>query len=114
MFYKMIENKCNEWYMSEHCTVKPLIEYIEKTGQMRDAQVSAIKTYLFLKIGCECKPLEFLFRNGVFNCINLNDVELSSNTREHLENNPAATALFEYACLKTTKMSRFQKSLRKQ
>ena len=62
MFYKMIENKCNEWYNSEQCTVHNLIEYIEKTGQMRDAQIEAIKVYLFLKISCECKPLEFLFR----------------------------------------------------
>ena len=53
MFYKMIENKCKEWYNSENCTVRNLIEYIEKTGQMRDAQIEAIKVYLFLKIGCE-------------------------------------------------------------
>lgn len=41
MFYKMIENKCTQWYESERCTVKNLIEYIEKTGQMRDAQIEA-------------------------------------------------------------------------
>ena len=58
MFYKMIENKCREWYHSEECTVHSLVEYIEKTGKMRDAQVEAIKLYLFLKIGCGCKPLE--------------------------------------------------------
>ena len=45
MFYKMIENKCTQWYESEQCTVKNLIEYIEKTGQMRDAQIEAIKVY---------------------------------------------------------------------
>lgn len=53
MFYKMIENKCTQWYESERCTVKNLIEYIEKTGQMRDAQIEAIKVYLFLKITCQ-------------------------------------------------------------
>ena len=37
MFYKMIENKCTQWYESERCTVKSIFEYIEKTGQMRDA-----------------------------------------------------------------------------
>ncbi len=42
----MIENKCTQWYESERCTVKNLIEYIEKTGQMRDAQIEAIKVYL--------------------------------------------------------------------
>ena len=33
MFYKMIENKCTQWYESERCTVKNLIEYIEKQGR---------------------------------------------------------------------------------
>ena len=56
MFYKMIEAKRDEWLASETCTVKAVIDYIVKTGQMRDAQVEAIKTYLFLKIACGCKP----------------------------------------------------------
>lgn len=30
MFYKMIENKCTQWYESDQCTVKNLIEYIKK------------------------------------------------------------------------------------
>ena len=114
MFYKMIENKCKEWYASEQCTVRNLIEYIEKTGQMRDAQIEAIKVYLFLKIGCECKPLEFLFRNGCFNSINLNDIELSTATREYLEENSAATALFEYARLTNDKGEQVSEKLEKQ
>lgn len=69
MFYKMIESKCKEWYGSEQCTVHNLINYIEKTGQMRDAQIEAIKVYLFLKIGCQCQPLSSLFTRGVFNNI---------------------------------------------
>ena len=114
MFYKMIENKCKEWYSSNQCTVNPIIDYIEKTGQMRDAQIEAIKIYLFLKIGCECKPLEFLFRNGVFNSINLNDVELSTNTREFLEENPAAAALFESSRLTNDKGEQVSEKLEKQ
>lgn len=114
MFYKMIENKCKEWYASEQCTVHNLIEYIEKTGQMRDAQIEAIKVYLFLKIGCECKPLEFLFRYGCFNSINLNNIELSTATREYLEENPAATALFEYSRLTNDKGEQVSEKLEKQ
>ena len=110
----MIENKCKEWYNSEQCTVHNLIEYIEKTGQMRDAQIEAIKVYLFLKIGCECKSLEFLFRHGCFNSINLNDIELSTATREYLEENPAATALFEYSRLTNDKGERVSEKLEKQ
>ena len=100
MFYKMIENKCKQWYLSNDCTVKSLIDYIEKTGQIRDAQIEAIKTYLFLKVKCECKPLEVLFREGFFNSIDLDKAEITSSTRSYLLNNPAATALFEYSLLK--------------
>lgn len=103
MFYKMIENKCREWYSSEQCTVKNIIEYIEKVGQLRDAQIEAIKVYLFLKIACECKPLELLFREGYFNSIDLDNIDLSTNSRRYLESNPAAAALFEYSRLTNDK-----------
>ena len=114
MFYKMIENKCREWYHSEECTVHSLVEYIEKTGKMRDAQVEAIKLYLFLKIGCGCKPLELLFRHGYFNSINLNDVELFTTTRTYLEENPAAAALFEYALLTNDRGEEVSEGIEKQ
>ena len=114
MFYKMIANKCAEWYNSEQCTVRSLVEYIEETGQMRDAQIEAVKVYLFFKIGCECKPLESLFRHGHFNSINLNDVELSTAAREYLEGNPAASALFEYARLTNDKGEQVSEKLEKQ
>lgn len=114
MFYKMIANKCKEWYVSERCTVRHLIEYIEETGQMRDAQIEAIKVYMFLKIGCECKPLDFLFRNGHFNSINLDDIELSVPTREYLKANPAATALLEYSRLTNECGKQVSESLEKQ
>lgn len=100
MFYKMIENKRNQWFASDDCTVKPLIEYIEKTAQMRDAQIDAIKTYLFLKIACGCKPLSKLFEEGAFNSIELDDIALSTSTRDYLKTSPAAAALLEYAMLK--------------
>ena len=49
MFYQMITNARNRWLASPECTVINLIAYIEHAGQMRDAQIDAIKTYLFLK-----------------------------------------------------------------
>lgn len=101
MFYKMIENKRNQWLSSAKCTITPLIDYIVKTGQMRDAQIEAIKTYLFLKIACDSQPLATLFKSGFFNTLDLNMLELSQNTREYLLVHPSAAALFEYACLKT-------------
>ena len=114
MFYKMIENKCREWYDSSQCTVQNLIEYIEKKGKMRDAQIEAIKVYLFLKIACECKPLELMFKKGRFNSANLNDIELSTATRELLQENPAAAALLEYSRLKNDKGEQVSEKLEKQ
>lgn len=103
MFYKMIENKRNQWLSAPNCTVSTLIDYIIKTGQMRDAQTEAVKTYLFLKIFCECKPLEKLFCGGYFNTLDLAEIEVSENTRNYLISHPEAAALYEYACMKNDK-----------
>lgn len=99
MFYKMIERARERWYSSADCTIQSLIEYMTKQGNLRDAQIDAIKTYLFLKIGCENKPLSVLFSSGKFNSLNLDDLEISNKVREYFVNHPAAAALYEYACL---------------
>lgn len=99
MFYKMVNKKRDEWFNSSSCTIKHLINYIIKNDQMRDAQIEAIKTYLFLKIACENKPLHILFSEGMFNSINFDDIELKTHTKDYLSNNPSSAALFEYAGL---------------
>lgn len=99
MFYKMINLKRDAWYNSVDCTVNGIVDYIIKTDQMRDAQIEAIKTYLFLKIACNNLPLSELFISGCFNNLDLNDIELSTDTRNYLTAHPAAAALFEYATL---------------
>ena len=100
MFYKMITNARNRWLMSDQCTVKDLFAYIETAGQMRDAQIDAIKTYLFLKIACDCQPLADLFRLGKFNTLELDEVPLKTSTKDFLMERPSAAALFEYARLR--------------
>ena len=100
MFYKMIERKRDEWYASAECTVNAIIGYIEQAGFMRDAQIDAIKTYLFLKIKCRCAPLATLFAEGAFNALDLDEAALPTTTRDYLKANPAAAALYEYACQK--------------
>lgn len=67
---------------------------------MRDAQIEAIKTYLFLKIACDGKPLWKLFSEGTFNTMDIDDLPLSTNARVELKSNPAAVALLEYASSK--------------
>lgn len=100
MFYKLIKHKCDQWFQSADCTVRPLIRYIEQRGMMRDAQIEAIKTYLYLKIACNGMPLFRLFSEGYFNDINIGVEELTVETRRILETNKAALALFQYSRLK--------------
>ena len=101
MFYKMIEKKRNAWLASTDCPVSDVIDYIERKGRMRDAQVEAIKTWLFLKIGCGCKPLAELFAGGVFNSMDIGALELSDHVKDFLRKNNAAAALYEYADMRS-------------
>lgn len=99
MFYKIIEKKRNEWLSSPSCVITDLISYIEHQHKMRDAQIESIKTYLFLKIECQNRPLWELFASGKFNYTNVDNLEVNRVTREVLESNPAALALWEYASI---------------
>lgn len=98
MFYKMITKKRDEWFNGD-CSVKSLVAYMEDTNQLRDAQIDAIKTYLFLKIACGNKPLYELFSEGTFNTLNLDELEISTTTRNALKSDPALAALYEYASI---------------
>lgn len=100
MLYKLIEKKRNEWLNSNECTVSELLKYIEQRGMMRDAQLEAIKTYLFLKIACQNQPLWKLFVDGRFNDTNIGQLELTETARQVFSTTPAAVALFQYARLK--------------
>ena len=100
MFYDLIQRKRNEWLSSENSLVVSVLSYIERRGMMRDAQIDAIKTYLFLKIGCNNKPLWQLFSEGDFLTLNLDEISLTVKARQVLETNKAAATLYEYACSK--------------
>ncbi len=98
MFYSIIQRKRKEWLSRVDCPVNSLLSYIESKGVMRDAQIEAIKTYLFLKIECGNKPLWRLFTEGDFLSLNLDNMSLTAKARRILETNKAATSLYEYAC----------------
>jgi len=102
MFRNAILERCKTWFKSSECTVEELVSYIEMTGRMRDAQIEAIKMYLFLKIACNNRSMYDLVSNGEFNIIDLEEIELKSGTRAFLKENPAAVALFQY-CLDAKK-----------
>lgn len=114
MFYRMIINARDRWFSSPACTAREVVKYIEQTNQMRDAQVDAIKTYLYLKISCGCVPLSQLFCQGAFNTLDLEQEEISTSVRDFLAAHPAAAALFEYARLKNDSGEQVSEMLEKQ
>jgi hypothetical protein len=80
---------------------------------MRDAQIEAIKTYLFLKIECGNKPLWRLFTEGDFLSLNLDNMSLTAKARLVLETDKAAASLYEYACLSDEKGNAAAPTLKK-
>ena len=66
MLHYIIQEKKNKWLTSEYCTISDLTKYIRHKGQLRDTQIEAIETYLFLKIQGQNKPLWQLFSEGFF------------------------------------------------
>lgn len=98
MLYDIISAKKNRWLQSEDCAVKDLLKYIKNTNQLRDAQIEAIETYLFLKIACKNQPLWILFSQGFFiNDIDLESLNINNIARNHLKNSSCALALYQFA-----------------
>ena len=105
MFYEMIKRKRDAWLAQPDCPVLATIQAMISAAQtgrgLRDIQIDAIKTYLFLKIGCGNRPLAELFSSGAFTTLELNDsMILSGRAREHLASHPASLALLEFALQK--------------
>ncbi|MCF6208305.1 MAG: DEAD/DEAH box helicase family protein, partial [Ghiorsea sp.] len=104
MLNKTIQIKVQEWLQSNDCSVKDLVKYIHNKGELRDAQIQAIETYLFLKIKGENKPLWQLFSEGFFtNGTDLSKLNVNQNARDYLSNNKSALALFNFARQKNGK-----------
>lgn len=98
MFHELINQKCKEWYQSDDCKIKGVINYIVTKDKMRDAQIEAIKLYLFFKIYCKNLPLSSLFNQGYFlKNIDIDSLPLSKQFREFLYNNKSARQLYEIA-----------------
>ena len=90
----IIEKKKRDWLRLESCPVTELVAYMRREGKLRDSQVDAIETYLFLKIEGQNKPLWELFVEGFFTQeTNLSKHNINQSARDHLTNNKAALAL---------------------
>lgn len=95
----MINAARDRWLSSSSCPVLELVAGIKKRGMMRDAQLEAIKTYLFLKAGCGNLPLWKLYADGAFNSLSREDVyrlSLTGGLRDAMESSPGVAAMYEY------------------
>ena len=101
MLHNLISQKSKLWLARSDCPVREMVAHIDNQGSLRDAQVEAIKTYLFLKIEGRNKPLWQLFSEGFFlNGEDLSKLNINENARRTFEANSAARALFEFARIK--------------
>src|SRR5690606_7107902 len=104
MLHTIIQDKKNKWLQSDDCTIGDLVKYIRDKGQLRDTQIEAIETYLFLKIEGQNKPLWQLFSEGFFtNGTDLSKLNINQTARDFLTTNKDAFALYDFARIKTYK-----------
>ncbi len=96
MFYSIIQEKTMRWVGSPTCPVAPLLAYIRQRGALRETQIAAIETYLFLKIEGRGHSLATLFAGGFFNRDeDLGRLRISQIARDRFTADPAALALFQ-------------------
>lgn len=95
----LIQKKRDEWLASDSCQVKDLISYMVKKGFLRDAQIEAIKTYLFLKIAHNGQSLSELFSKGAFSSLNVSELPLAESVKKSLLADTALLMLYEFASL---------------
>ncbi len=64
MFQEIIQKRKNEWLASASSSVTDTIRYIRQKKALREPQIEAIETYLFLKIGGQNRPIWELIESG--------------------------------------------------
>lgn len=104
MLNNIILEKKNKWLKSDDCTIRNLVKYIREKGHLRDTQIEAIESYLFLKIKGQNKPLWELFSEGFFtNGTDLSKLNINQAARDYLTANINAFALYDFARTKINK-----------
>ncbi len=112
MINQIIQKKRDAWLASDECQVKELLSYMLKRGFMRDAQIEAIKTYLFLKIEHQAKPLAELFCTSVFSSLDVSELPLAESVKKKLIADPALLMMYEFAGLKLERDVLSEKTLK--
>jgi type III restriction enzyme len=96
MLSGLISQRSRSWFERSDCPARPVVDYIRKRGFFRDAQIEAIKAYLFLKIEGRNRPLWRLLADGFLTgSEDLSSRHISRQAREVFESDPAARALYD-------------------
>lgn len=89
MLERIIKAKTRAWLASDACTVKGIISYIREREKLRETQVEAIESYLFLKVAGQNKPLWQRFFEGFFGTgLDLSKRNINEASRKFLASRP--------------------------
>lgn len=98
MIREVVHARAKEWLNAPGCPVAEIVKHIRAKGELREVQIEAIETYLFLKIRGDNKPLWRLFAEGFFTPqIDLSAENINERARNKLEESAAARALWHWA-----------------
>jgi hypothetical protein len=98
MLYSLLAPEVAGWFGHDDCPARQIVAHMEKAGRLRDAQIEAIKTYLFLKIAGGNRPLHELFCDGFFvPNEDLGRLHINQEAHAVFERDRAARALFEFS-----------------
>lgn len=98
MLDALIEQGKQRWLTQPTCPIRGVMDYARGQGKLRDAQLEAIETYLFLKIAGQGKPLWRLIAEGFFTLDDdLNALAIPQTLRDALNADAALRGLFDLA-----------------
>lgn len=96
MIAAMVERARDAWYAQPGCVAAPLYASFVRKAKLRDAQFAALKTYLFLKLGCKGRPLWELYATGCFNTLDLYEANVTPKFYGASQQDPGLAAIYEY------------------
>ena len=66
MIEQLIAQRVREWLAGPHCPAAPLLAYMRTAGKLRDVQIAALQTYLYLLLHGNNQTLAQLWMQGEF------------------------------------------------
>jgi type III restriction enzyme len=62
----LLANRVREWLALPQCPARPLLAYMRSRSQLREVQIQALETYLYLLLEGRNRPLADLWMQGLF------------------------------------------------